>query len=43
VALVENGTHVLFGARLGRFAEGDGEDAHPEVEQPAVDRAPGGQ
>jgi hypothetical protein len=23
VALVENGTHVLFGARLGRFAEGE--------------------
>ena len=23
VALVENGTHVLFGARLGRFADGE--------------------
>src|SRR3712207_1870712 len=23
VALVENGTHVLFGARLGRYAEGE--------------------
>ena len=24
MALVENGTHVLFGARLGRYAEGEG-------------------
>ena len=23
MALVENGTHVLFGARLGRYAEGE--------------------
>src|ERR687890_2634738 len=28
VALVENGTHVLFGARLGRFAEGETTLAH---------------
>ena len=27
-ALVENGTHVLFGARLGRFAEGETTLAH---------------
>ena len=29
VALVENGTHVLFGARLGRYAEGEAMLAHP--------------
>src|SRR5215212_242800 len=28
VALVENGTHVLFGARLGRYAEGEATLAH---------------
>jgi Insertion element 4 transposase N-terminal/Transposase DDE domain len=28
VALVENGTHVLFGARLGRYAEGETTLAH---------------
>jgi transposase IS4-like protein/DDE family transposase len=28
VALVENGTHVLFGARLGRFADGETTLAH---------------
>jgi len=28
VALVENGTHVLFGARLGRYAEGETPLAH---------------
>ncbi|MBV9970056.1 MAG: IS4 family transposase [Xanthobacteraceae bacterium] len=28
VALVENGTHVLFGARLGRFADGEATLAH---------------
>jgi hypothetical protein len=28
VALVENGTHVLFGARLGRFADGETALAH---------------
>ena len=28
VALVENGTHVLFGARLGSFAEGETTLAH---------------
>jgi len=28
VALVENGTHVLFGARLGRHAEGEATLAH---------------
>jgi hypothetical protein len=28
VALAENGTHVLFGARLGRFAEGETTLAH---------------
>ena len=28
VALVENGTHVLFGARLGGFAEGETTLAH---------------
>ncbi len=28
VALVENGTHVLFGARLGRYAEGETMLAH---------------
>jgi hypothetical protein len=28
VALVENGTHVLFGARLGRFADGETPLAH---------------
>ncbi len=28
VALVENGTHVLFGARLGRFADGETSLAH---------------
>ena len=27
VALVENGTHVLFGARLGAFADGGRDDA----------------
>ena len=29
VALVENGTHVLFGARLGRFADGETTLAQP--------------
>src|SRR4051812_22352403 len=28
VALVENGTHVLFGARIGRYAEGETTLAH---------------
>src|SRR5215212_4102987 len=28
VALVENGTHVLFGARLGRYADGETTLAH---------------
>ena len=28
MALVENGTHVLFGARLGRFADGETTLAH---------------
>ena len=28
VALVENGTHVLFGARLGSFADGETTLAH---------------
>src|SRR3982751_1050349 len=28
VALVENGTHVLFGAHLGRYAEGEATLAH---------------
>ena len=31
VALVENGTHVLFGARLGGFAEGETTLAHGAV------------
>src|ERR671932_98299 len=31
VALVENGTHVLFGARLGGFAEGETTLAHEVV------------
>jgi Insertion element 4 transposase N-terminal/Transposase DDE domain len=31
VALVENGTHVLFGARLGSFAEGETTLAHAVV------------
>src|SRR5919199_2020378 len=31
VALVENGTHVLFGARLGGFAEGETRLAHPAL------------
>src|SRR5436190_426643 len=31
VALVENGTHVLFGARLGSFAEGETTLAHDTV------------
>src|SRR3954465_1772268 len=31
VALVENGTHVLFGARLGGFAEGETTLAHDAV------------
>jgi Insertion element 4 transposase N-terminal/Transposase DDE domain len=31
VALVENGTHVLFGARLGGFAEGETRLAHDAV------------
>src|ERR671927_552622 len=31
VALVENGTHVLFGARLGGFAEGETTLAHEAV------------
>src|SRR5689334_15273116 len=31
VALVENGTHVLFGARLGSFAEGETTLAHAAV------------
>src|SRR3954452_11942791 len=31
VALVENGTHVLFGARLGSFAEGETTLAHGAV------------
>ena len=32
VALVENGTHVLFGARLGGFAEGETTLAHGVLE-----------
>src|SRR3954469_15144390 len=32
VALVENGTHVLFGARLGSFAEGETTLAHGVLE-----------
>jgi hypothetical protein len=38
VALVENGTHVLFGARLGSFAEGETTLAHgvPEALQPGM-------
>ncbi|MCE3249032.1 MAG: hypothetical protein K0R41_2857, partial [Geminicoccaceae bacterium] len=28
VALVENGTHVLFGARLGSFTDGETTLAH---------------
>src|SRR5664279_151518 len=31
VALVENGTHVLFGARLGRYGEGETTLAHDVV------------
>ena len=31
VALVENGTHVLFGARLGRYADGETTLAHDVV------------
>src|SRR3954463_4304707 len=31
VALVENGTHILFGARLGSFAEGETTLAHEVV------------
>lgn len=31
VALVENGTHVLFGTRLGRYAEGETTLAHDVV------------
>src|SRR5918998_3668304 len=31
VALVENGTHVLFGARLGAFADGETTLAHEAV------------
>jgi hypothetical protein len=32
VALVENGTHVLFGARLGRYADGETTLAHDVVQ-----------
>jgi hypothetical protein len=31
VALVENGTHVLFGARLGCFAEGESRGREPRA------------
>ena len=31
MALVENGTHVLFGARLGGFADGETTLAHGAV------------
>src|SRR5215212_4973535 len=34
VALVENGTHVLFGARLGGFAEGETTLAHGALPAP---------
>src|SRR4051794_4755016 len=34
VALVENGTHVLFGARLGAFADGETTLAHGAVPGP---------
>ena len=34
VALVENGTHVLFGARLGSFADGETTLAHDAVPAP---------
>ena len=37
VTLVENGTHVLFGARLGSFAEGETTLAHAVV--PALERS----
>ena len=40
VALVENGTHVLFGARLGGFADGETTLAHEAL--PALERAPRG-
>jgi Insertion element 4 transposase N-terminal/Transposase DDE domain len=36
VALVENGTHVLFGARLGRYAEGETTLAHKALAAKAL-------